>query len=249
MPVYILIVFLPVYFLYKNRQHNRPFYISIAASAFIPSIIAGLIITLIPEFRNFLISTVSNIIQVGIIDVLSNLKATQNIELPEASKDILSYLTLNKTEVAKQFVYLIPSGLASSFILITYMTDRMKPLIKDNTLIIREYKIPDFFVWFLIVGGFLILVPYEPLKYVSFNVLIIFGMLYFFQGIQIINKIFERFQVTVFIRMLLLLFIFFYFTFFIAVITLIGLFSIWYKPKWLEKKDDEEKGNTNGSDN
>lgn len=248
MPVYIIIIFLPVYFLYKNRQNNKPFYISIAASAFIPSIVAGLVIVLLPEFRNFLISTIGNVIQIGIIDVLANIKSTQNIELPEASKDVLSYLTLNKMEVAKQFVYLMPSGLASSFILITYMTDRMKPLIKDNALVIREYRIPDFFVWFLIAGGFLILVPYEPLKYVSFNVLIVFGILYFFQGIQIINKIFERFQVTVFFRMLLLLFIFFYFTFFVAVITLIGLFSIWYKPKWLEKKNDEEKGNTNGRD-
>lgn len=150
-------------------------------------------------------------------------------------------------DVAKQFVYLMPSGLASVFILITYMTDRMKPLIKENALIIREYRIPDYFVWFLIAGGFLILTPYEPLKYVSYNVLIIFGMLYFFQGIQVINKIFERFQVSVFFRMMLLLFIFLYFTFFVAVITLIGLFSIWYKPKWLEKKGDDEKGNIDGS--
>jgi len=247
MPVYILIIFIPVYFLYKNRQHNKAFYIPVVLSAFVPSIIAGLVISLFPEFRNFIINAVSNIIQIGIIDALETLKSTQNIELPEATKDVLSYLSLHKMDVAKQFVYLMPSGLASVFILITYMTDRMKPLIKENALIIREYRIPDYFVWFLIAGGFLILTPYEPLKYVSYNVLIIFGMLYFFQGIQVINKIFERFQVSVFFRMMLLLFIFLYFTFFVAVITLIGLFSIWYKPKWLEKKGDDEKGNIDGS--
>lgn len=247
MPVYILIVFLPTYFLYKNRQQKKDFYIPVVYAAFVPSIIAGLIIFLLPEFRNFIIDAVSNLIQVGIIDALTTLKSAQNIELPEATKDILSYLSLHKMDVAKQFVYLIPSGLASTFILITYMTDRMKPLIKDNALIIREYRIPDYFVWLFIAGGFLILTPYEPLKYVSYNVLIIFGILYFFQGIQIINKIFVRFQVSIFFRMMLLLFIFFYFTFFVAVITLIGLFSIWYKPKWMEKKDDDEKGNIDGS--
>lgn len=242
MPVYFFIIFLPVYVLFINRKKEKELYIPIIISAFIPAFIAGLLILLNADLRNYSINAVAEMIQVGIIDALETIKNTQNIELPEASKDILSYLSLHKMEVAKQFVYLIPAGLASVFILITYMTDRMMPLIKENTIIIREYKLPDNLVWFLILGGFLILTPYEPLKYISYNILIIFGFLYFFQGIQVVNKGFERFQVSIFFRMLFLIFIFMYFTAFVALIVLIGLFSIWYKPKWQQNKDENQKG-------
>ena len=163
---------------------------------------------------------------------------------------MLSYLSLNKELVARQTVYMFPAALSFVFILITYMSDRMKPLFKDNTIIIREYRLPDNLVWVLIIGGFLILAPQEGLKYASYNVLSIFGVLYFFQGLQVINKVFDKFQVSIFFRSFLILFIFLYFIVFASAVILIGIFSIWFKPKWLEKNDDnnaDKKDNTDGN--
>ena len=88
----------------------------------------------------------------------------------------------------------------------------------------------------------------EGLKYVSYNVIALFALLYFFQGLQVVNKAFDKFQVSIFIRSLLFLFIFLYFTVVASIIVLIGIFSIWFKPKWLEKdsSNTDKKENDNG---
>ena len=239
MPVYIVTIFIPVFFLYKNRAYNKPLYIPVVLSAALPA--------LLTDIRNGAVSAVANIIQVSIIDTLIKMKET--MQIPDYYADMLSYLILNKEAVAKQTVYMIPAAFSSVFILITYMCDRMKPVFRDNSVIIREFRLPDNLVWVLILGGFLILAPSEGLKYVSYNVLALFALLYFFQGLQVVNKAFDKFQVSIFIRSLLLLFIFLYFTVVASMIVLIGIFSIWFKPKWLEKdsSDKDKKDQDNGN--
>ena len=247
MPVYIVTIFIPVFFLYKNRVDNKPLYIPVVLSAALPALLTGALLVFFPDIRNGAVSAVANIIQVSIIDTLIKMKET--MQIPDYYADMLSYLILNKETVAKQTVYMIPAAFSSVFILITYMCDRMKPVFRDNSVIIREFRLPDNLVWVLILGGFLILAPNEGLKYVSYNVLALFALLYFFQGLQVVNKLFEKFQVSIFIRSLLLLFIFFYFTVIASMIVLIGIFSIWFKPKWLEKdsNDKDKKENDNGN--
>lgn len=247
MPVYIITIFIPVFFLYKNRAGNKPLYIPVVLSAALPALLTGALLVFFPDIRNGAVSAVANIIQVSIIDTLIKMKET--MQIPDYYADMLSYLILNKETVAKQTVYMIPAAFSSVFILITYMCDRMKPVFRNNSVTIREFRLPDNLVWVLILGGFLILVPNEGLKYVSYNVLALFALLYFFQGLQVVNKLFEKFQVSIFIRSLLLLFIFFYFTVIASMIVLIGIFSIWFKPKWLEKdsNDKDKKENDNGN--
>ena len=248
MPVYIITIFLPVLILYINRLKNKPLYIPVILSAAVPALLAGALLVFFPAVRNNAVAAVSDIIQINIIDTLVKMKET--VQLPDDYADMLSYLSLNKELVARQTVYMFPAALSFVFILITYMSDRMKPLFKDNTIIIREYRLPDNLVWVLIIGGFLILAPQEGLKYASYNVLSIFGVLYFFQGLQVINKVFDKFQVSIFFRSFLILFIFLYFIVFASAVILIGIFSIWFKPKWLEKNDDnnaDKKDNTDGN--
>lgn len=248
MPVYIITIFLPVLVLYINRLKNKPLYIPVILSAAVPALLVGALLVFFPAVRNNAVAAVSDIIQISIIDTLVKMKET--VQLPDDYADMLSYLSLNKELVARQTVYMFPAALSLVFILITYMSDRMKPLFKDNTIIIREYRLPDNLVWVLIIGGFLILAPQEGLKYASYNVLSIFGVLYFFQGLQVINKVFDKFQVSIFFRSFLILFIFLYFIVFASAVILIGIFSIWFKPKWLEKNDDnnaDKKDSTDGN--
>lgn len=237
MPVYIVTIFIPVFFLYKNRANDKPLYIPVVLSAALPALLTGALLIFFADIRNGAVSTVANIIQVSIIDTLIKMKET--MQIPDYYADMLSYLILNKETVAKQTVYIMPAVFSSIFVLITYMCDRMKPVFRNNTVILREFRLPDNLVWVLILGGFLILAPNVGLKYVSYNVLALFALLYFFQGLQVVNKAFDKFQVSIFIRSLLLLFIFFYFTVIASMIVLIGIFSIWFKPKWLEKNSND----------
>lgn len=241
MPVYIVTIFIPVFFLYKNRANDKPLYIPVVLSAALPALLTGALLIFFADIRNGAVSTVANIIQVSIIDTLIKMKET--MQIPDYYADMLSYLILNKETVAKQTVYIMPAVFSSIFVLITYMCDRMKPVFRNNTVILREFRLPDNLVWVLILGGFLILAPNVGLKYVSYNVLALFALLYFFQGLQVVNKAFDKFQVSIFIRSLLLLFIFFYFTVTASMIVLIGIFSIWFKPKWLEKNSNDTDKN------
>lgn len=239
MPLYIIAIFLPIYILYKNRANGNPLYIPVIFVAFFPAILVGAILFLLPNIRHEAISMIANIIQVGIIDTLIKMKET--MQIPDSYADMLSYLILNKESIAKQIIYMMPAAHAYLFVLIIYMCDRMKPIFKDNLLSIREYRLPDNLVWVLICGGFLILAPNESLKYVSYNVIAIFALLYFLQGLQFVNKLFDRFKVSIFVRSLLFFFIFLYFTIFVSMIVLMGIFSIWYKPKWLETDNNKNK--------
>ena len=246
MPLYIAAIFIPVFFLYKNRKSNKPLYIPVVISAAVPALLTGALLIFFADIRNGAVAAVANIIQTSIIDTLIKMKETMQIS--DYYADMLSYLILNKETVAKQTVYMIPAAISSVFVLITYMCDRMKPVFKDNAFIIREFRLPDNLVWILILGGFLILAQNEGLKYVSYNVIALFALLYFFQGLQVVNKAFDKFQVSIFIRSLLFLFIFLYCTVVASIIVLIGIFSIWFKPKWLEKdsSNTDKKENDNG---
>ena len=177
-------------------------------SAAVPALLTGALLIFFADIRNGAVAAVANIIQTSIIDTLIKMKETMQIS--DYYADMLSYLILNKETVAKQTVYMIPAAISSVFVLITYMCDRMKPVFKDNAFIIREFRLPDNLVWILILGGFLILAQNEGLKYVSYNVIALFALLYFFQGLQVVNKAFDKFQVSIFIRSLLFLFIFLY---------------------------------------
>lgn len=242
--LYLPFVIFPVILLYINRKKKSAAYIPAVISAAAPAMIFSLILIFASGFRTELILFIDNLIQTGFIDPLTKLK--ENTPLPDYYADALSYLSLYKSEVAKQTAYMIPAFIFISLATIVYLTDRLKPAVSDGKLIIREFRLPDNFIWILILGGFLILAPVEELKFVSYNIIAVFGVLYFFQGLQILNKIFDKYNISIFIRSLVFFFIFIE-VFLLAVVALLGLFSIWFKPKWLEKNNGEDdKNNGNG---
>lgn len=241
---YIPLIFIPIYFLYLGRKYDKPSYLPILSVSIIPAIISGLIILFFEQLRIDLIKYVTDAIQINIIDALVKLKET--VEFPEQYSNMLSYVTLEKDNLAKNTVYLIPTSIFSIFFVTTYMADGFKPIIKDNKIIITDFRIPDNLVWILIIGGFFLLTTNELLKYTGYNIISIFGIIYFFQGTQIFIKILNRLRVSFFIRVLIFAFMFFQFYIFAVLIVLLGLFSIWYKPKWLYEPEDTDGNDNNG---
>ncbi len=245
MPLYILLVFLPVFVLYYNRKRSKPLFIPVMVFAAAPALLSGVLLLFFSNFRQHAVDVVSIMIQTGVIDVLEQAKNNNTISMPESYLNILSYLSQYKMLVAKKIVYLMPTFTASMFTLMVYLSDRFKPLIKDNHIVAREFSVPDNLVWLLILGGFAAFIPNEGVNYLSYNILLVLSMLYFFQGIQIINKAMERFRMSLFMRSLFFLFIVFYFYVFVILVVLTGLFSIWYKPQWLTGAKDEKQKSDN----
>ena len=238
---YIPLVFLPMYFLYLGRKHDKPSYFPILLISIVPAIIAGIVLVIFEGLRLELLKLVTEAIQVNVIDNLTKLKET--VEFPEQYSNMLSYVTLEKDNIAKKTVYLIPTTIFSVFFITTYMADGFKPKFKNGSLVISDFRVPDFLVWILILGGFFVLVENEGLKYFAYNVLAIFGIIYFFQGTQIFIKILNKLRVSLLMRILIFAFMFFQFVVFAVLIVLLGLFSIWYKPKWLYNSEDTDGNN------
>ncbi len=62
------------------------------------------------------------------------------------------------------------------------------------------WEAPGWLVFFLIGAGFSLLMPYQVLRLLALNVLLVCLLLYFFQGVAIIAFGFQRFQVPRFLR-------------------------------------------------
>lgn len=154
---------------------------------------------------------------------------------------LAAYFFTDVANTAKTLVNLIPGITYSAVAVLVYMADKAKPKLDEkNTVIFRDYRLPDFVVWILIVSGFLILIKNYNVRFVSYNILIIFGTLYFLQGIQMLGILFDRIKLSRFIRMfayvfvaiephLMVLFAFF------------GLFSIWFRPKFFIRTSDTQE--------
>lgn len=67
-----------------------------------------------------------------------------------------------------------------------------KGFVLKNLDTLNQYKTPDFLVWVVIVLGLMLFLPMEAPKYFSINCLIIFMLVYFFQGIAVVSFFFQK---------------------------------------------------------
>ncbi len=146
---------------------------------------------------------------------------------------IISFLMADKEKAAKYIASLLPCLSYAIISIVIFVTDRLSSLKNETEKDYgkRDFSLPDKFVWVLIFGGFLILLPFENIKFLSYNIIVICGILYFFQGIQMISIFFDKIKVGGIFRG-------FVYAFLcteppvMAALSLMGLFSIWFRPKW-----------------
>lgn len=157
-----------------------------------------------------------------------------SIENTEVEGNLLEYVPL--------IVRMIPGVLISGAILIAWL----------NLLISRRYcrtaaaeycvvdrltlwKAPEFFVWFLIAGGLMIILPVGDLRLPGINVVVVMGALYFLQGLAIVAFFFERWKMPFFIKGFVYAVLFLQ-QFASMVVAALGLFDVWFDFRKLVKK-------------
>ncbi len=148
----------------------------------------------------------------------------------------------NLLESVPLIVRIIPGVLISGAILISWL----------NLLISRKYcrmdapeycvfdrltlwKTPEFFVWVLIAGGLMIILPVGDLRLTGINVVVVMGTLYFLQGLAIVAFFFERWKMPFFIKGFVYAVLFLQ-QFASMVIAALGLFDVWFDFRKLVKK-------------
>ncbi len=99
----------------------------------------------------------------------------------------------------------------------------------------RQWRTPEFLVWFVIVSGFSLLLPVHMVKFVALNALIVLSTIYLLQGLAVIAFYFDKWKVPRLLRAFLyVLLVMQQFASLLAVC--IGFFDVWIDFRRLTKK-------------
>ncbi|MCA1926911.1 MAG: YybS family protein [Calditerrivibrio sp.] len=218
---------LPAIFVYQRYRKNK---INLEPIIFAPIpalVITVVIITFFSEQREFFLKYIlKNIEQIS-----NSLKDIPGDEMSAR----LRYIINNKEHVALLSLYLMPS---ISYLYISFMA-----MVTKKVYIIKNreqevpFKVPFYFVWFFIIGGFTFLSNVLEIKAISYNTFIIFIYLYFIQGSNLITVILIK-KRLIWLRMVIL-FLLLIHPYVIIAIALVGLFDNWFDFGGTNKNVDE----------
>jgi hypothetical protein len=213
---YIVIILYPSLFFYiYNKPTEKKIVIqknglNPISISFIPALIVALILLYAYNFDATL---------------LEELKiATEKIKEYVIYKDLYNGFVISDTNL-KNIINLIPSFISIYTILINYITIKLFVRTKNYQY---YFKIPDYYLPIFVITGFLIIANNNVLKLIGINSLIIFGTLFFLQGIDILNYALNKFlKKKTFIKTLIYIIIISQLPC-IIFLTIIGIFDNWF---------------------
>jgi uncharacterized protein YybS (DUF2232 family) len=100
---------------------------------------------------------------------------------------------------------------------------------------LKLWKAPEFLVWFVIAGGFMLLLPWGGLSIYGLNLLIVLGTVFFLQGLAIVSFYFDKWKMPLLARSLIYAVLFLQ-QFASMLTAVVGLFDIWFDFRKLVKK-------------
>ena len=158
-------------------------------------------------------------------------------------------IVLSQTQYVMRFIpYLLPGIFIVCLTSISIINYQFSHTIlkKYNTKIkplplFKNWDIPWYWCWGIILGLILILIPSfnssidKLIDVVGFNLLIIFGMLYFVLGVSVSWGLFERFKIRMVWRAVILIMISLFMGL-IIILPIMGLFDTWINFRRLKRK-------------
>ena len=175
---YVLIIIFPCLLFYKNSNNFEPGEVVIQKNgaspvslSFIPILVFALILLYGYNFDEELLKGLK--ISIKKLDEYVN------------NKEIYKYnqFIANETYIRK-IINLLPSFISVYTILTTYITIKLSSITRKYHY---YFKMPDYYLPIFVVTGFFILFNNNIYTFIGINSLIIFGMLFLLQGIDILN--------------------------------------------------------------
>jgi uncharacterized protein YybS (DUF2232 family) len=175
--------------------------------------------------------------------VAKNLELTmvlyRNMGMPEESIQLISN-SLDK--IQRVLVMIIPALVSASTLLVIWISILLaKPILKNRSLFYPDFgplnvwKAPEYLVWGVIGCGLSLFLPFETLKIIGLNGLLILMTVYFFQGIAIVSFYFNKKRFPRIIRIFLYTLIALQQLILLVVIGL-GFFDLWFNFRRLGKQ-------------
>jgi len=249
-PIAIILI-VAVSFIYRRFIGKNKSKIFIVTSVF--SVFCGAVLLYV-----VLASAVSRINFIG--EILKN----YNVYVDQIADDrlVLGYADLLSIEqsqldsiiqqthdILRFFPYVVPGFLIASFVMasvINYIASS-KMLKKYNVdiepfLSFKEWDLPWYYCWGAIIGLVLVLIPSTGsnidliIDIAGFNLIVVFGLLYLVLGISVLWGIFERFKVSIILRIIILVIVGLFIGFTIFILPFLGLIDIWVNFRKLKRE-------------
>jgi uncharacterized protein YybS (DUF2232 family) len=157
------------------------------------------------------------------------------------SQEQLDFLENSLDVIQRVLVGIMPALVIGSTLMVTWMSLLVaRRLCRRQGLTLPDYgplerwKAPEQLVWGVIAAGGLLLAPSVAAKMLGLNGLIVFMVIYFFQGLAIVAYFFQKKQIPRFARVVLYGLIAIQQVVLLAVIG-IGFFDTWFNFRKLEK--------------
>jgi len=103
----------------------------------------------------------------------------------------------------------------------------------DPEIPLSQWGAPEWLIFPFLAAGFLLLVPVPGLRLVGLNLILVLGLVYFFQGLAVAAALFERLQLPGFLKLLFFLIAFMNPVF--LLVTLVGLLDLWLDFRRLDR--------------
>ena len=147
--------------------------------------------------------------------------------------DALLYMEQAVSETRKLTPHLLP-GLLCGIILVTVLInllggirllDRLRPGCTPWKKF-SQWRLPDWLVWLVIAGGVLLLVGSGKTGIVAISLLLVSGLLYFFQGLAVAIHLLDRWAVPLALRLIFYVFLIVQ-SYGMLLLALLGLADVW----------------------
>ena len=245
-----IIVIVSVSFVYKSfisKGKSKLFIVTSIFSIFCGAALLYVVLVSVVNRINF-VSEFLNSYNVYVDEMFGDQLILDYANLLSIDQSQLDIIIQQTQDILRFIPYIVPGILISLFIIasvINYIVSS-RMLKRYNVeiepfLSFKEWDLPWYYCWGAIIGLILVIIPSIGNNFdmiidiAGFNLLVIFGLLYLILGISVLWGIFERFRVTIILRVIILIILVLFLGFAIFILPFLGLIDIWINFRRLKR--------------
>jgi hypothetical protein len=215
---------------YCNRRNFYKNWMPTTGSALLSFSVIMFIIYMIPSYKEGLVQFTTNTLSMF-------MEAAKEVNAPMVSSPYYAQIAQDPRQSATALVMIFPAfnfiyTAAAAFISLNLFA-------RIKRVEIERFRLPDSFVWIFISGLAIIFLNSITLRFIGLNIMIVFLTLYTFQGFEVVSFWLNKAKLLPILKAIIFVFIFSEPPI-ILIISLVGLFSIWFN-FFGKQKEEEEK--------
>jgi uncharacterized protein YybS (DUF2232 family) len=246
-----MILIIAVSFIYRrfiDRNKSRLFIVTSVFSSFCGAAVIYVVLTSAVSRINFITEVLKNY-NVYVDQMTDDQLVLSYASLLSIDQSQLDLVIQQVQDTLRFFPYIVPGILISLFAVasvINYIASskvfKKYYIDIEPFLSFKEWDLPWYYCWGAIMGLTLVLIPTTGssvdliIDIAGFNLLVVFGLMYLILGIAVLWGLFERFRVSIMLRVIILIVVGLFIGFTIFILPFLGLIDIWANFRRLKRE-------------